>query len=59
MVLNFTSACILHNIHEELKEHYLEDLNRLDKDEIGDLLRSDRLNTIIRNLNVSAKYLCS
>lgn len=64
VLLNFTSACILHNMCEEQKEHYLEELNRLGKDEIGDLPKPDPLNengpacssTIIRNVLANCLY---
>jgi len=49
---------------EEQKEHYLEELNRLGKDEIDDLPKPDPLNengpacssTIIRNVLANCLY---
>lgn len=41
--LHATTACNLHNICEKGKECYLEEWNRLNENEIGDLPRPDLL----------------
>lgn len=63
VVLHVTTACILHNMCEEQQATYLEEWDRLEEDEVGDLPRPNPLQEddahpgAIATRNIIARYL--
>lgn len=63
VVLHVTTACILHNMYKEQQATYLEEWDRLEEDEVGDLPRPNPLQEddahpgAIVTRNIIARYL--